>query len=194
MISVKNQLEDFIYRRIEQPRKQDVLEILAIFKNQTFCKGHIFKEKNTIINHLGFLGSGSVRSYFINDKGDEITNEVLLKDNFVSDIISIRTAAKSNIIIEVLEESDILVANMDEVWNLLNHNVTFNILIREHMGDRAMEMIKKQLLFLNGTAKERYQYIIKTNPEILDKFPLRYIANMIGVTQTQLSRIRKEKS
>jgi hypothetical protein len=73
---------------------------------------------------------------------------------------------------------------MDSVWDLLEHNITFNILIREYIGDRAMELVKRHLMFLNGTAKERYQYILDTNPEILKKFPLKYIASMIGVTQT----------
>lgn len=36
------------------------------------------------------------------------------------------------------------------------------------------------------------QYIVETNPKILEKFLLSYIASMIGVTQTRLSRIRKK--
>jgi hypothetical protein len=49
-------------------------------------------------------------------------------------------------------------------------------------------------MFLNGTAKERYQYLLATNPSLLEKFPLKFVASMIGVTPTQLSRIRKEKN
>jgi hypothetical protein len=81
---------------------------------------------------------------------------------------------------------------MDDVWNLINRNLTFNILIREYIGDRSMELVKRNLLFLNGTAKERYEYLLSTNPSLLKKYPLKFIASMIGVTQTQLSRIRKE--
>jgi CRP-like cAMP-binding protein len=190
---MKNQFEDFIYQRVRKPRGHEVQEILSIFSEKKFDKGALFKEGDTVIKKLGFLVDGSARTYFINDKGDEITDEIVQKNNFLSDIISVRTEEKSPIIIEILEKSIVLVANMDSVWDLLEHNVTFNILIREYIGDRSMELLKRHLLFLNGTAKERYQYILETNPEILQKFPLKYIASMIGVTQTQLSRIRKEK-
>ena len=189
---MKNQFEDFIYRRVKKPRDHEVQEILSIFSEKKFEKGSLFKKQHTIIKKLGFLVEGSARTYFINDKGDEITDEIVQKNNFLSDIISVRTEEKSPIIIEILENSIVLVANMDSVWHLLEHNVTFNILIREYIGDRSMELLKRHLMFLNGTAKERYQYILETNPEILKKFPLKYIASMIGVTQTQLSRIRKE--
>ena len=189
---MKSQFEDFIYQRVKKPRDHEVQEILSIFSKKQFDKEALFKEGHTVIKKLGFLVEGSARTYFINDKGDEITDEIVQKNNFLSDIISVRTGEKSPIFIEILEKSIVLVANMDSVWDLLEHNVTFNILIREYIGDRSMVLLKRHLMFLNGTAKERYQYILETNPEILKKFPLKYIASMIGVTQTQLSRIRKE--
>jgi CRP-like cAMP-binding protein len=190
---MKGQLKDFIYRRVKNAKAQDVAEILSIFHQREYSKGELFKESDTIIKELGFLVKGSARSYFINEKGDEITDGILQEESFLSDIISVRTDEKSPIIIEFLEKSAILAAPMEKVWGLLERNLTFNILIREYIGDRTMELVKRYLMFLNGTAKERYHYLLAANPSILKKFPLRYIASMIGVTQTQLSRIRKEK-
>lgn len=190
---MKEQFEAFIYQRVKTAKEAEVKEILFIFNEQLYKKGTLFKEQDTVIRNLGFLVNGSARSYFINEKGDEITDEVLQSKNFLSDIISIRTNEQSPIIIEILEKSSLLVAPMDHVWELLTHNVTFNILIREYMGDRAMQLVKHHLLFLNGTAKQRYEYLIATNPSLFKKFPLRYIASMIGVTPTQLSRIRNKK-
>ena len=190
---MKNPFEDFIYRRVKKPRDYEVQEILSIFSMKKYDKGALFKEGNTVVKKLGFLVNGSARTYVINDKGDEITDEIVQKNNFLSDIISVRTGEKSPIIIEILEKSTVLVADMEKVWVLFEQNITFNILIREYIGDRSMALLKKYLLFLNGTANERYKYIIETNPEILKKYPLKYIASMIGITQTQLSRIRNQK-
>lgn len=187
------QFEHFIYRRVKSPRKQDVQEIHSIFSEESLEKGFLFKERDTIIKNLGFLVGGSVRSYFVNEKGDEITEEILQENNFISDIISVRTAEKSPVIIEALENSVVLIAPMNRVWDLLDRNLTFNILIREYIGDRSMELVKRHQLFLNGTSKERYRYLIQSNPALLEKFPLKYIASMIGVTPTQLSRIRNDK-
>ena len=188
------QFETFIYQRVKAAKEGEVKEILSIFHEQVYKKGNLFKNQDTVIQNLGFLVSGSARSYFINEKGDEITDEVMQSNNFLSDIMSIRTKEESPIIIEILEKSSVLVAPMENVWELLNQNITFNILLREYMGDRAMQLVKHHLLFLNGTAKQRYDYLIATNPSLFKKFPLRYVASMIGVTPTQLSRIRNEKS
>jgi len=191
---MKNQLEDFIYRRVKSAKEQDAEEILSIFHPREYNKGELFKERDTIIKELGFLVTGSARSYFINEKGDEITDGILQEESFLSDIISVRTDEKSPVIIEILEKSAVLVADMDRVWDLLKRNLTFNILIREYIGDRSMELLKRYLMFLNGTAKERYQFLLDSNSSLLEKYPLRFIASMIGVTPTQLSRIRSERS
>ena len=190
---MKDQLKNFIYGRLRNPRDQEIQEILSIFNEKKFAKGDLFKERDTIIKELGFLANGSARSYFINDKGDEITDEVLQKDNFLADIISIRTGNKSPVIIELLEKSIVLAAPMNLVQDMLDHNITFNILLREYMGDRVTGLVQRHHMFLNGNAKERYQYLLTTNPFLLQKFPLKFIASMIGVTLTQLSRIRNEK-
>ena len=189
---MKDIFEDFIFQRIEKPNKKEVEEILSNFQEQSLQKGDRFKEGDTLIDQLGFLVKGSVRSYFINEKGNEITDQILQKNSFLSDIISVRTGEKSPIILEALEKCSVLAAPMKDIWTLLDKNLTFNILIREYIGDRSMELVKRNLLFLNGTAKERYEYLIATNPSLLAKYPLKFIASMIGVSQTQLSRIRKE--
>ncbi|HHP7241548.1 MAG TPA: Crp/Fnr family transcriptional regulator [Cyclobacteriaceae bacterium] len=190
---MKKNLEDFIRSRVKNPNDAEVEEILGIFWEKKYNKGELFKERDTIIESLGFLVDGSSRSYFINQSGDEVTDQVLEENNFLSDILSVRTDEKSSIIIEFLEISNVLSAPMDSVKDLLERNITFNILIREYIGDRAMDLLKRHLMFLNGTAKERYQHLLKSNPSLFKKFPLRFIASMIGVTPTQLSRIRKNK-
>lgn len=190
---MKTKLEDFIYGRVKNAKEHEVAEILSIFHQREYAKGELFKESDTIIKELGFLVNGSARSYFINENGDEITDGILQEESFLSDIISVRTDEKSPIIIEILEKSTILAAQMGKVWELLERNLTFNILIREYIGDRAMQLVKHHLLFLNGTSKQRYEYLVATNPSLLKKFPLKFVASMIGVTPTQLSRIRKGK-
>lgn len=59
--------------------------------------------------------------------------------------------------------------------------------------EQMLIMAKRQLLFLTGTAIERYQFILENNPKLLKKFPLRFIASIIGITPTQLRRIRDKK-
>jgi len=51
--------------------------------------------------------------------------------------------------------------------------------------DRTMRLI-------NLTAEERYAHLMQSNPEIFQIAQLRHIASYLNITDTSLSRIRKD--
>ena len=53
------------------------------------------------------------------------------------------------------------------------------------LKERTMSMI-------NSTAEQRYEHLINTRPDIFQNVPLKYIASYLGITDTSLSRIRKD--
>ena len=190
---MKRQLENFIKTKVKNPKEIEVKAILDIFEERTYGKGELFKEANTISKELGFLTRGSTRLFMIKENGDDVTGQIVQQDCFLGDMISIRTQESTPIVIEFLENSSMLVASVSKVGQLLETNLAFNILLREHISDQTVAMGKQYITFITGTAKERYQFIMDNNPDLLKKFPLRFIASMIGVTPTQLSRVRNKK-
>ena len=190
---MKASLEALIRSMVKQPAEQEVQEILAIFKERHYQKGEVFKQSHTISQELGFIVSGSARSYVVKRNGDEITGEVNLSGKFITDLISTRTQEQTPIIIECLEDSTLLVASIESMQALLETNLAFNIMLREYVADGAVEVGKRLILFLTGTARERYEFMLQHHPGLLEKFPLRLIASLIGITPTQLSRIRNQK-
>jgi CRP-like cAMP-binding protein len=190
---MKANLVEFIKARVKQPRTDEIDAILDIFEEKHLAKGDIFKQPNTISKDLGFVVSGSVRMFAVKDNGDEITGNIIQPMSFMADMMSVRTQESTPIAIQCLEKTSALVAPILAMQRLLETNLALNILMREYIADNAVELGKRHLLFLTGTAKERYQFILENNPKLLKKFPLRFIASMIGITPTQLSRIRNQK-
>jgi len=190
---MKDQLEHFIRTSVKNHNEEEINAILDIFSERKFLKGEHFKHRHTICKNLGFITSGSTRSFMVKENGEEVTASIIQQDNFIAEVISIRTNKKTPFAIEFLEDSTVLVTPISTFRKLLEHNLTFNILMREYIADQAVEMGKRHFLFLTGTAKERYQFFLEHHPVLLKKFPLRLIASMIGITPTQLSRIRNKK-
>jgi len=48
------------------------------------------------------------------------------------------------------------------------------------------------LSMITETAEQRYDTLLKANPEIFKHAALKHIASYLGITDTSLSRIRKE--
>jgi len=190
---MQSPLETLIRATVKNPKLEEIKAIEAIFTKREFRKGDVFKKRGSVSKELAFILKGSARAYLISFKGYEITSSVVQANQFFADLISVRTNEANPITLDFLEDSIALVAPMASHRKLLDENLAYNILIREHLAEEAMEFGKRHMLFLTGNAKERYQYILETNPLLIKNFPLKYIATMIGVTPTQLSRIRSEK-
>lgn len=190
---MKEQLEYFIRLSIKNPDDEEIKAILEIFDFKNYKKGEKFKHPYKVCKSVGFIVEGSTKHSVTKKKGDVITIRVTQKNNFVTDFLSVRTKEQTPISIQALEPTTMLVASVKDIDKLLEVNLTFNRLIREYAADTVVELGKLHILFLTGTAKERYQFILENNPSLLKNIPLQFIASMIGITPTQLSRIRKKK-
>ncbi|WP_422858438.1 Crp/Fnr family transcriptional regulator [Flagellimonas sp. S174] len=189
---MKEQLECFIRSIVTNPIEEEINDILGIFHERYYDKGEIFKHQDKICTEFGYIVDGSLRLYVVKENGEEMTGSIISKNNLVTDFIGVRTNEKTLISIDAFEPTSMLVASTENNRKLLEVNITYNRFIREHLADRSMQLAKMHMLFLAGSAKERYLFILENNPNLLKKFPLRFIANMIGITPTQLSRIRKK--
>ena len=190
---MKDALKKYIIEQVKSPNEAEINEILGIFEEKQFQKGEFFIKPFTTGHQIAFLPEGEVRVIIYKESGDEITAFILQENSFLVDPFQLASAEAPPLGIECLEKQTLLIAPIDKFYELLETNLTLNIAVRKHMWEQLLELIKYQYLFLTGTAKERYQFVLKNKAELIKKFPLRFIASMIGITPTQLSRLRKKK-
>jgi CRP-like cAMP-binding protein len=190
---MKEALKSYIIDQVTSPKEEEIYDILALFEEKQFKKGDFFKEPFKTGNHAAFLSKGAVRLVVYKENGDEITARIRQDNSFIVDLFRLKGTDSSPLGIECLEDLTLLIASVEKVQKLLETNLAFNIVVRKHQKEQLLEMANSQYLFLTGTAKERYQFILENKPELLKKFPLRFIASMIGITPTQLSRVRNKK-
>lgn len=189
---MKKALKDFIITKVKYPKTEEIEEILNCFELRTYQKGDYFKAPFTKSKELGFLVEGALRLVIFKDNGEEVTVRILQENSLVADVFSIRVAGKTPIAIQCASDVVMLIAPLHKIHPLLDTNLALNIAMREYITERAVDIGKNYMLFITGSAKERYQFILENNPSLLQKFPLRFIASLIGITPTQLSRIRNK--
>ena len=190
---MKDALKKYITDQVITVREEEVREILGMFEEQQFQKGEFFKKPFTTGHQIAFLPEGAVRVIIYKENGNEITARIRQGNSFLTDPFRLDGSDPSPLGIECLEQQILLITSIDKFNALLETSLTLNIVVRKHLMEQILELGKYQYLFLTGTAKDRYQFVLKNNAELLKKFPLRFIASMIGITPTQLSRVRKKK-
>ena len=185
-------LEDTVKKYCPNAKKDELKLICEIFNPKTQLKGDIIKKSDKQIPVINFLTSGSVRFYVMSKKGEEITYRIVDYPTFVDDKLFRDFKNMPMMTIECIENCSILQASSVDFKKLLDSNLTLNIFLRNMMMEQVADFLNTALSFLLEESGGRYELLVKKYPQYLKKHPLKYIASMIGVTPTQLSRIRNK--
>jgi len=94
--------------------------------------------------------------------------------------------------IETLEDSILLKIDQRKLHGLYNQHINIANWGRKLAEAEFMKAEERQLSKLFKTATERYQDLLKAQPNLPNRIKLSHIASYLGISQVTLSRIRAE--
>ncbi|MBP6577350.1 MAG: Crp/Fnr family transcriptional regulator, partial [Chryseobacterium sp.] len=154
--------------------------------------GEFFLKENEVSNEYFILESGVARSFVFDIDNNDITINFFTESDIVIEASSIfqRIPSMENI----QAETDCVVWKID-FENFQEMFLTIPALAewgRAWMSYQLFYLKQKSVEVITKSATERYLDLIKVKPEVLKFAPLKNIASYLGITDTSLSRIRKE--
>jgi CRP-like cAMP-binding protein len=172
-------------------KKEELEKILTQYQRIEFAKNDYLIEEGTTANFYYFLESGFARSYAIDLEGNDISTKFFGSTDIVIDWHSyfLRTKCRENI-----QAVTVCVAwkiTFDDFMKLFNIEA-FRDVGRTRLVNNYFELKTHSVSMIADPAKERYLNLIKDKPDIVHNVPLKQIATYLGITDTSLSRIRKE--
>lgn len=142
------------------------------------------------VEYLYFLNSGIVRLYRIHNDND-YTLGIVSSNDFISTPLYLFNQAISPCALESLTDVDVLVWDRESAL-ALKEKIARMYDLELAIMDRLLSWIQEiQVDLVCMTAEERYQKILREQPEIVLSIPLKYVASLLGIHQDSLSRIRK---
>lgn len=171
----------------------DWTQIKPHFKLKTILKNGYLIKPGQISNELTFILKGGFLVYNNSHEGTQIVSWIALEDNFISEFVSFFSRSPTPEYIQAIEDTEILTISYDDLHNLYKENSTWQEFGRV-LAEKTLIHIKHYVLSLiRENAEERYEKLVREQPEIIKRVPLKYIASYLGVTDSSLSRIRRNK-
>lgn len=168
--------------------------IEKIFKELNLNKGDYFAREAELSKQIGFLTKGVIRAFYRNHEGLEYNKHFFISNNMVGAYSSLITHKKNKINLQCLTDCQLWVADYKEIQNLYDLFPEF-----ERFGRRIAELFfvnkeQRELEIVLLNADERYLIFQKEYPELEQLIPQYHIASYLGISATQLSRIRRKIS
>jgi CRP-like cAMP-binding protein len=170
-------------------------ELTTIFDAHTpveFNKGDFLLKKGKVANSYFCVSEGLVRSYVYDFDGNDITTGFIGKNEIAIDVVSLFHQIPTVEYFQALTNCKCYVINLDK-FQVLYHSIKgFNEWGRAWMSKSLFDLKQRTIAMITDSASDRYQKLQEQHPQILQQAPLKFIASYLGVTDTSLSRIRKE--
>jgi CRP-like cAMP-binding protein len=169
---------------------KDWKQISVCFEKRVVEKDEILLQEGKICRHLYFIESGLLR-YFINKDGNDITKFFTEAPYCFTSQVSFTSEKPSTENIQAIEQSVILQTTLKQANDLLELK-SWNTFIRKLIQE--VQYYTEEILqeIQTETAENRYKKMIETNPQLLQRVPLKYLASYFGIAAQSLSRIRKK--
>lgn len=165
---------------------------ISYFKEEKIRKGNFFVKQNNVCQKVGFILEGTLRTYYINEKAEEITSCFCIENNLTTSYKSFILQEPSALNLQAIEDTRLLVVNYDNLQKLYKESAVWQIVGRA-IAEKEYIVMEQYASILNSeSAKEKYLRLLKEQPNVLLKANIAYIASYLGVTRRTLSRIRKE--
>jgi CRP-like cAMP-binding protein len=163
----------------------------TFFTPKKLRKKQYLLQQDDVCRFTAFVEKGALKSYTVDDKGNEHILQFSLEGWWVSDIYSFLTSEPASYNIEALEDCELLMLSQQSSEAMMDRLPKMERYFRLLGQNAIIAMQRRMVGSLSQSAVEKYSNLVRTYPNIIQRVPQHMIASYLGITPETVSRIRK---
>ncbi|WP_447642843.1 MULTISPECIES: Crp/Fnr family transcriptional regulator [Chitinophagaceae] len=167
----------------------ELIKSKAVVKN--IKKDQYYLEAGKVQREIIFLTEGIIRVCYYNNKGVEVTKYFFDETHFIADVNSFYQGISTTEYLQAVTDCTYIAISKDAMEELSMTIIEWDDIVAKITAKTMAEKVNKISSMMAEDAKERYIAFFEKFPKLANRIPLSYLASYLGITQSSLSRIRK---
>ncbi len=168
--------------------------IVSRIKARSYKKGQYIVQGGEITRHQTFIVSGKVRTFYLDDNGNEHIIMFGIENWWVGDVGSFCNQLPADFNTQCLEDTKVIQLSFDDLEQLYVEvpimERFFRLIIQRAYSNMQKRIVRNYSL----SARDRYLLFCEEYPEFVQRLPQYMIASYLGITKEFLSNIRSQLS
>lgn len=185
-------LAEFLRSRIEV-NNTEIQDFLNMFVSKVVRKKQLIVQPGFTAFKRFYIAEGALRSFVVNESGQETTIALAIKDWWITDYNSYIYQQPATLFVEALSNSVVLELTFENEQSLKHLNPKFETFFRI-IAERGLAAQQRRTIALHTqSAAQRYESFTRQYPQFLQDIPQYIIASFLGMSTEFLSKIRNNK-
>ncbi|WP_276864498.1 cyclic nucleotide-binding domain-containing protein [Mediterranea massiliensis] len=164
-------------------------QIENILVRKDFSKGELLVAEGQISQNIVLVGKGMIRQFYYKN-GKDVTEHFSYEGCIAMCIESLLKQEPTRLMMEALEDGTIYLLNHHKLMLLAEVSWEVNMFYRKVLEHSLITSQVKADSWRFETARERYNNLMQTQPEVIKRASLSHIASYLLMTPETLSRVR----
>ena len=173
--------------------RQSLVSIVENFEEISLRKNDFYLKEGKTSGYL-FLAKGFMRAFTFDTEGNEVTTYFYPPNRMVFEVSSFFQGTASSENIQAITDCEGYHTSFEKLNMLFHTFPEFREFGRLMLVKEFVAYKQRTLALINRSAEDRYAELVAGNIELFQYAQLRHIASFLGITDTSLSRIRRDFS
>ena len=166
--------------------------VLASFEPFDIKKGTVLFKKGQLVNYFYIIQVGLIRSYAPDVQGNDTSTRFYSKGEIAMDSASLFLKLPTEEFMEATTDVKGYRIEFSASDQLFHSIEAYRRWGRSRLVQNLYGYKQRRLSLITKSAKERYLQLLAQQPEVIQLAPLKEISSYLGITNSSLSRIRKD--
>ena len=146
-----------VFQSIQDFSAEELALLDDLISFRILKKGELLLTENQVCNEIVFIEKGILRSFFVNHKGDEITNCFAFENEFMASFASFITEEKAEENIQALVETELQILDRKALEKLYKSGFNWQETGRKLTELEYVNLHKRMVSFQKLSSAQRYE-------------------------------------
>ncbi|HZY35106.1 MAG TPA: Crp/Fnr family transcriptional regulator [Mucilaginibacter sp.] len=166
--------------------------VVSYFKPITIKKNAVLLSKGEVSSKLYFINKRCIRTFYLTAQGQEKTRLIAIEGQLAGSLNSFISGRPSLEFVATLEDAELLYITRSRFYKLVKDVPEWEKFYLKLLGSAYIYQNKKIGEMVTLAAGERYNLLIKENPEYIKRLSNKILASYLDITQETLSRLKSK--
>ena len=157
-------------------------------------KDDYYWEAGKNVRQIGFITDGVLRVFYYTKNGEENTRYFVDENHLIPDGPDTDGNYIPSEYLQAIMDCKLVVFSKKNWQDISETIVGWDNIIQKIMAKHHREKLERRSELVSQDATTRYLNFLEKFPSLANRVPLSFIASYLGITQSSLSRIRKNIS